>query len=34
MLFVADIQVASFGADQLSFGMTEPFNSLIMDLIL
>ena len=30
MLFVADIHVASFGADQLSLGTTEPPSSAIV----
>ena len=33
MLFVADIHVASFGADQFSFGTTEPASSAIVLLI-
>src|SRR2546421_8322142 len=33
MLFVAFIQVASFGADQFSFGATLPPNSLIVSLM-
>ena len=33
MLFVAAIHVASLGADQLSFGYTDPFNSAIVSLI-
>lgn len=33
ILFVAAIQVASLGADQLSLGITEPLSSAMVDLI-
>lgn len=32
MLFVAEIQVASLGADQLSFGTMDPSSSAIVRL--
>lgn len=33
MLFVAAIQVASLGADQVSLGITEPLSSAMVDFI-